>query len=290
MIIMQGEILSPKPQILGNSTSARPLRLVGRTRYPMTRYLPLDAELRMARAERFASHIGKPINTMLTINAAHLQRMGSGSIFDVGHLWDGFQTFLEVLRKWVTNRGLAWSCVWVREYTGGRNEHHGEHWHVAFYLPPRHQSDLAPQVAIWTGEAIGESDGKKKCIAKSITGAWYLNRRKDNAAEYLGKATPRTRPRYGRQVPNDLRITQRAGGEGPIEGKRYGISRAIGDTAQRRQGWEWRAGSLTSAHRAPARPTAGKGREIHSGALRTPSGGLQPFENQSKDFKHGTRR
>jgi len=238
MIIIQGDTLSPKPQILGNGTSARPLCLVGRPRYPITSDLPLDAELRMDRAERFASYIDTPLNTMLTVNAAHLQRTDSGSIFDVGHLWDGFRTFLEVQRKWVTNRGVPWSCIWVREHTGGRNKHHGEHWHAAIYLPPRHQNDLAAQIPIWTGEAIGDSDGKKKCIARSITGAWYLNRRKDSTAEYLAKATPKTRSRYGRKVPNDLRLTRRSGGQGPIEGKRYGISRTIGDTAQRRQGWQ----------------------------------------------------
>jgi len=192
----------------------------------------------MVGAVRFASHVGAPINTLLTINAAHLQRINSDSVFDVGHLWDGYRDLMELLSKWITYRGITWACIWAREYTGGRNEHHGEHWHIALHLPPRYQVELAAQVAIWTGEAVGGSDGKKKCIARSITGAWYLSRCRDNAGEYLGKATPRTRPRYGRQVPNNLRLTRRSGGEGPIEGKRFGISRPIADTAQRRQGWQ----------------------------------------------------
>jgi len=218
--------------------SFTPHRLVGHTRYPETKYLPLDAESRMVTAVRFASAINAPIQTMVTINAAHLQRMGSGSVFDVGHLWDGCRDFLELLRKWLVQRGITWSCVWVREYTGGRNDHHGEHWHIALHLPPRHQNDLAAQMAVWTDEAVGANDGKKKCIARSITGAWYLSRSRDNAGEYLGKATPKTRFHYGRRIPNDLRVTRHHGGEGPIQGKRYGISRPIGDTAQRRQGWQ----------------------------------------------------
>jgi len=230
--------LSESAEALGKRTSRPPHRLVRHTRYPETKYLPLDAEKRMVTAVRFASAISAPIQTMLTINAAHLQRMGSSSVFGVGHLWDGYRDFLELLRKWLVQRGVTWSCVWVREYTGGRNDHHGEHWHIALHLPPRHQHDLAAQVAVWTGEAVGANDGKKKCIARSITGAWYLSKRQENAGEYLGKATPRTRPRYGRQVPNDLRVTRHRGGEGPIQGKRYGISRPIGDTAQRRQGWQ----------------------------------------------------
>jgi hypothetical protein len=238
IIIKQGETLSKKQQTLEKRVSGRPNLLVGQTRYPETKYLPMDAAQRMVGAVRFASHISKPISTMLTINAAHLQRVGSDSVFHIGHLWDGCRDLLELLRKWVTGRGVTWSCIWVREYTGGKNEHHGEHWHIALHLPPRHQDDLATQVAIWTGEDLGTHDGKKKCIARSITGAWYLSRRKENAGEYLGKATPKTRSRYGRQVPNDLRVTPYHGGEGPIQGKRFGISHAINDAAQRRHGWQ----------------------------------------------------
>jgi hypothetical protein len=187
----------------------------------------------MTNAVIFASSISTPIQTMLTINAAHIQRMGSDSVFDIGHLWDGCQYFLELLRKWlVEQRGIPWACVWVREYTGGRNEHHGEHWHITLHVPPRYQNDLAAQVAIWVDEAVGVHDGKKKCIARSLTGAWYLSRRKDNVGEYLGKATPKTRLHYGRRIKNDLRTTNKHGGEGPIQGKRYGISNTIGHTAQ----------------------------------------------------------
>lgn len=220
-----------------NITSPMPQCLVGHHRYNPTTYLPLDAERRMVEAVRFASHIGAPIQTMLTINAAHLQRMGTDSVFEVGHLWDGYRTFLELLRKWTTARGVVWSCIWAREYTGGRNNHHGEHWHIALHLPPRHAKDLAEQMAIWTGEAVGDNDGKAKCLARSVTGAWYISRRNENAGEYLGKATPRTRTRYGKRVANDLRQTRHHGGEGIIEGKRFGISRHIGSTAQRRHDW-----------------------------------------------------
>jgi hypothetical protein len=192
----------------------------------------------MVRAVQFASYIGAPIGTLLTINAAHLQRIDSNSVFHIGHLWDGYRDFSEALRKWLDRRGIAWACVWAREYTGGRNDHHGEHWHIALHLPPRHQDTLAAQVAIWTGEAVGLNDGKKKCIARSITGAWHLSRCKGNAGEYLGKATPKTRLRYGKRIPNDLRTPRHYGGEGPIQGQRFGICRPINDAAQQGQGWQ----------------------------------------------------
>lgn len=222
--------------------------LVVHNRYAESTYLPLDAEKLMTDAVTFASTKSTPIQTMLTINAAHLQRIGSDSILGIGHLWDVFQRFLERLRKWlVEQRGVSWACVWVREYTGGRNEHFGEHWHIAFYLPPRHQNELAAQVAIWTDEGVGDSDGKSKCIARSLHGSWYLSRRRDNAGEYLGKATPKTRLRYGRRIKNNLRTTNKHGGEGPIQGKRYGISNTIGRTAQQSQS----VLTLTNATTAP---------------------------------------
>lgn len=238
MIVMDGAGLSTNPETSRLPRSGRPQRLVGQARYPETTYLPVDAERRMVGAVRFASHIGAPVTTMMTINAAHLQRMGSDSVFDVGHLWDGYRNFLELLRKWIVHRGIPWACIWAREYTGGKNDHYGEHWHIAFHLPPRHHDDLAAQVAIWTGEAIGASDGKAKCIARSTNGVWYINRRKENAGEYLGKATPKTLIKYGKRIPNELRTTRHHGGEGPIQGKRFGISRPIGDTAQRLKGWQ----------------------------------------------------
>jgi hypothetical protein len=238
MIIKQGAALSQSPQTLGKRVSGGHPLLVGQARYAETGWLPLNAQRRMVGAVRFASHLGSPISTMLTINAAHLQRMDSESVFHIGSLWDGYRNLLELLRKWVTGRGVTWSCIWVREYTGGKNEHHGEHWHLAFHIAPRLQSDLAAQVAVWTGEEVGANDGKKKCIARSITGAWYLSKCRGNPGEYLGKATPKTRSRYGRQIPNDLRTTRHHGGEGPIQGKRFGISRAINDAAQRIHGWQ----------------------------------------------------
>lgn len=227
-IVMPDEALSETTQTLEKRASEQHSFLVEHVeyhRYPESKHLPVDAEKRMTEAVRFASKISAPIQTMLTINAAHLQRMGSDSVFDIGHLWDGLQRFLELLRKWlVEQRGVLWSCVWVREYTGGRNEHFGEHWHIALYVPPRYQNELAAQTAIWTDEAIGAHDGKKKCIARSLTGAWYLSNRRDTVGEYLGKATPKTRSHYGRQIKNELRTTKYHGGEGLIEGKRWYIA------------------------------------------------------------------
>ena len=226
--------LSETAETLRIGDFERQPRLVRETRYPVSKYLPLDAQQRMAAAIDFAQAIRTPITVMLSVNAAHLQKMDLGGVFEIGHLWDGFQRFEELIRKWVKQRGIPWACVWVREYTGGRNNHHGEHWHLAFHLPKKHREAFAAQVAEWTDEPHGAPDAKPTTVARSEAGAWHIRTADAGAAAYLGKATPKTRPHYGKRIPNDLRNTRHHGGEGRIEGKRFGISNTIGPTAQGR--------------------------------------------------------
>lgn len=248
---LKNRVSAPHSLLVGSvEQTGEALEKIKQTRYPETKYLPLNAQERVMRAINFASKIDAPIQTMLNINAAHMQKMGYESVFEIGHLWDGFQTFHELLNKWLKQRNITWACVWVREYTGGKNRHHGEHWHITFHLPPKYQTALADQVAIWTGEDIGEGNGKKKCIARSLTGAWYLNKCKGNVGEYLAKAAPKTRLLYRKRVPNQHRNTRHIGGEGPIQGKRFGISRPIGDAAQR-------AGLAMTPCQRPSRPLSG---------------------------------
>ena len=226
--------LSETAETLRIGDYERQPRLVRGTRYTVSTYLPLDAQQRMTAAIDFAQAIRTPITMMLTVNAAHLQRMDSGGVFEVGHLWDGFQRLEELMRKWATQRGIPWACVWVREYTGGRNNHSGEHWHIAFHLRKKHRAAFVAQVAEWTDEPLGAPDARPTTIARSETGAWHIRTADADAAAYLGKATPRHRKRYGKQIPNTLRSGHHKGGQGPIEGKRFGMSKTIGKTAQGR--------------------------------------------------------
>ena len=207
-------------------------------RYPETQTLPIGAQARLVQAAVFSVRKGTPVNTLLTINAAHLQRMGAGGIFAIGHLWDGFRDFLELARKWVTARGVAWVVIWSREYMGGKHGQAGEHWHIALHLPKHLRDDFAAQVAIWTDEAIGDSHDAHT-IARSVGKAWHFRASAPKGygpsglAEYLGKAEPSWVRHYGRAVPNKDKINRRKnGGCGPIQGKRFGVSRPIGAKAQ----------------------------------------------------------
>lgn len=208
-------------------------------RYPETRNLPIGAQARLIRAAVFSEQVGTPINTLLTVNAAHLQRIDEGGIFGVGHLWDGFRDFLELVRKWVTGRDIAWAALWAREYAGGVHGQVGEHWHIGLYLPSSVRRDFAAQVALWTGEDIDTAKPTKPTVARSVCRAWHLRGRApsghgpEGVAAYLGKAEPSWRRHYGRSVPNLHKpVRRRVGGRGPIQGKRFGISRSIGSAAQ----------------------------------------------------------
>jgi hypothetical protein len=106
-------------------------------------------------------------------------------------------------------------------------------------LPARLRADFAAQVAIWTDDEIGSDMSGKYTIARSAGRAWHYRSRApfgngpDGLGAYLGKAEPSWRRRYGRMVPNLEKPDRwQNGGSGPIQGKRFGISRPIGDTAQ----------------------------------------------------------
>lgn len=218
-------------------------RLVGSSppcpRYSATYELPLGAQARLMQAAAFSQTIGHPTNTLLTINAAHLQRIGEGGVFGIGHLWDGFQVLLELIRKWFSARGVFWAVIWAREWARrGHQGQAGEHWHIAFHLPKHLRADFARQVAVWTGEGVGEISPNNREAAISAARAWCLtvsSGRGDpvELAAYLGKAEPGRIMKYGKHVPNTLKPrTDRFGGEGYIEGKRFYICKKLGPTAQ----------------------------------------------------------
>lgn len=218
-------------------------RLVGKpslsTRYAVTKDLPRGTQARLMGAAAFSQVIGCPLNAILTINAEHLQRMDEGGTFGIGHLWDGFQDLLELIRKWVIGRGVTWSSLWVREWSRrGHRGQAGEHWHIALHLPKHLHADFANQVAEWTGEAVGTVGASARNAAVSVFGAWHLavhhgRGGPDKIAAYLGKAEPSRIKRYRRWVPNlDKPRRDLNGGTGYIEGKRFGISKTLGATEQ----------------------------------------------------------
>jgi hypothetical protein len=240
-MFMQPETLSDSGGTLVTPEKSGGFSLVGKsTRYPETETLPVGAQARLIRAAMFSEKIGYPLNTLLTINAAHLQRMSSDGVFGVGHLWDGMQNFIELARKWPEKRGVPWVAIWSREHAGGKHGQSGEHWHIGLHLPRRTHADFAEQVARWTDAPIGDTRGANT-IARSACYSWDLRTRApagrgpDNLAAYLGKAEPSWIRRYGKTVPNKGKPRRdKNGGTGPIQGKRFGMSKSVDTTAQAR--------------------------------------------------------
>lgn len=224
--------IHPSPAAAGSAISPR---------YPTSSCLARGTQKRLIDAASFSAHLGTPIDTHITINAARLQQLDGGGILGLGHLWDAFQDLHERLRKWTTGRGVPWACLWVREMSRGP----GEHWHIALHLHARHRLDLAHQLAAWTDEPL--ADGpllQEHDVAVSALGSWHITAHKrggrgpENLAAYLGKGEPGRIKLYGKVRINHDKLQPRyRGGEGIIEGKRCGISRTIGRTAQRAAGW-----------------------------------------------------
>ena len=245
---MQREILSGTQK----ERACRPLgespRPVGAaskaSRYAVTYDLPVGAQARLIRAAQFSQALGTPINALLTINAAHLQRIGEGGVFGVGHLWDGFQSLHELMRKWLSVRDVSWAVIWSREWARiGRQGQAGEHWHIGLHLPKHPRHDFAAQVAHWTGEPLGSRALSNREAAVSNARAWHLSVASgrggpDSLAAYLGKAEPSRIRRYGKRAPNFQKPKRdKHGGAGPIEGKRFGICKTLGATEQAREVW-----------------------------------------------------
>lgn len=245
---MRHELLREKQAQPVGSTPSVEFCLVGNThqptRYTVTHELPRGAQARMMQAAAFSEKIGHPLDTVLTINAAHLQRIGEGGVFGIGHLWDGLQELLQLIRKWVKARGIFWACIWVREWAPrGYEGQAGEHWHIAFHLPKCLHADFAKQVVEWTDEAVGAVAPSARVSAVSVGRAWHLGVRHgrggpENIAAYFGKSEPAKIKRYGQRIenPDKPRNTgrYRFGGSGPIEGKRFHICKTLGTTAQAR--------------------------------------------------------
>jgi hypothetical protein len=225
------------------ATISEQFRIVG-TRYLATQELPRGTQARLMQAGLFSQALGNPLDTTLTINAYHLLRIGEGGIFSVGHLWDGFQLLLELIRKWVLARGVPWASIWVREWSRrGHNWQSGEHWHIAMCLPKRFHDDFAKQVVEWTGEVIGHLSPMPGVSAVSAAQAWQIATKHgrggpESIGAYFGKAERSKIKRYGKWVDNpDKPRRNKNGGNGHIEGKRFGICKTLGTTEQSKAGY-----------------------------------------------------
>lgn len=200
--------------------------------------LPRGAQMDLMNAAVFSKAIRCPLNVLVTINARELHRNGAPGLMSGRALSEARADLLERMRKWVTARGLPWVSIWVREHAYS----YGEHWHISLHLPKPYRGDLAMQMTTWTG-VNGDLDARLNDgdIAVSVDRLWHIGTKRrdgpqgspEGMAAYLGKAEPSRINLYGkmRNNPNKVR-RDRNGGQGPIRGRRYGISRSLNTKAQ----------------------------------------------------------
>jgi len=195
-------------------------------------------------AAAFSVDIGYPINTLTTINAAHMQRIGSGGVFEIGHLWDGFRDLVELMRKWTKARDLEWVAIWVRESTFGKSVHPGEHHHIGHHVPKEHHGDFLTQMPVWVDEELGQDFSGRGTVGRSMKGGWHVSARTKGGvgpagiAAYLGKAEPNYITRYRKRIENPDKVDRsQYGGEGWIEGRRMGLSQSLSPEKQRNAGF-----------------------------------------------------
>lgn len=199
--------------------------------------------MRKARqAVLLADEIGSPTNRLLTIRTNTLIQSDSGGVFRASTPAKGIKIFLELARKWTTSRGLEWTCIWSREY----EKTYGEHFHLGYHSDGLIDEDFAYQVAVWTGESVGEVVQSPNTLFHSEDSGWNIKKRDLHYASngYLGLYLTKAEPRkfvdgWNKRRKNTERPKGPYGGLGPIQGTstedyRWGTSRNIARTQRDR--------------------------------------------------------
>lgn len=170
--------------------------------------LPIGTQARFIAASANANALGKPLNTMLTIRWVSLFCDNDVNELRTLSTPDRIDHLVELLRKWLVRNGSASVYIWVRENAYSV----GEHWHIAFHVPPKKRGKLVRYIADLTGEPARrrrdraqQTEGEFACGALS---SWHLahdthpQRAGYFLAAYLGKGEPSQRLFRGKLTGN----------------------------------------------------------------------------------------
>jgi hypothetical protein len=226
-----------------SAAAARPLgallsALVANTPPPrkQTTGLPIGTQARFIDAAARAASLGYPLNTTLTVNWRGLFSDDDLHPLRAMETLPRIRHLVELLRKWLTARGVPAHYVWVRETAG-----EGEHWHMGLHCPVSKCKALGNYLAELLGEPQApcprtEAQGRTKGeVACGSLGSWHLARDMHPEREgyfiaaYLGKGEPSRRVFRGQLVNN----TQK-----PVRGRRFGgtVPRQLGNRYDVEQG------------------------------------------------------
>ena len=199
------------------SAYGAPRRLANPAR--RTAALPRGTQARFIEAAGISADLGFPLNTLLTIRWDSLFSDNDVNPLRYLPVPNRIDRLVELLRKWLEWRDLPPAYIWVREATGSE----GEHWHIAFHLPPALHPQIIAFVAKQTGEPVSlrhrahqKTPGEFAC---SEIRSWHLahdlhpERHGLYLAAYLGKAEPSQILFRGKMVGNKKK---------PIRGVQFG--------------------------------------------------------------------
>lgn len=182
--------------------------------------LPIGTQSSFIAAAGTAERLNTPLNTLLTIRWRSLFCDNDVNPLRPLPTPERIKHIVEHLRKWLDRHSAASFYIWVRENA----DRAGEHWHIAFHLRKKMQTQLKRFVASLTGETPGPripSEATEGEFARGELGSWHLacdthpDRGGIFLAAYLGKGEPSQRLFRGKLVDNERK---------PFRGMRYGGS------------------------------------------------------------------
>lgn len=199
----------------------------------VTWYLRNNQFMKVYDAIRLANCKGLVLNTMVSLTWS---TVGLESDLDVAKVNRGF---LELMRKWLTLRGVSKAWVWVLE----RGETYGLHSHVAVHIPDFIEDDFKA----WVMGAVRTLTGVKAVVdrRKRIYTISVDHARKNNLVvqrrffQYLMKGmSPEVRVRNPGDCHNSRRLEDVVGlklrPQGEVTTKRAGVAREVDVSAQRK--------------------------------------------------------
>lgn len=164
-------------------------------------------------AAHFASKIGKPLNTGVSIHPNCLLHPP----VDVGHWVSGL---LNHLRIWCTRQGFGYSCIWVRENYEGAGR---EHLHLVLHVPPVERALLQATLEEW----LPGSPNLVR-VKPAEFGTDRYGRHVNKAVTYvLKQMTPQARYALHHRVRRESECKVTGAKVAPVLGKRCGTSANI---------------------------------------------------------------
>lgn len=202
-------------------------------------------QTRLIAAALRASEAGYPINTLLTIRWQGLLSYDGFHPLRAMTTPEAIRHLVELVRKWLTRRGLHAFYLWARELSDAA----GEHWHLGLHLPKSKRKAFAGYLETVLVEPVASCPRpqSKRTRGEFVCGecaSWHLAGDTPDGkphfvgywlAAYLGKGEPSQRMFRGKLVNNTLKPVRGREFGGTVKGGRYDVPQGyiVGTTTRK---------------------------------------------------------